>query len=108
MTHASRLRLALTAAITLIGLGTLSGVTLGQVATPAAGTPAAGIEGAVLGQAATPVVGTPVPVPEAPGQVNVNVFVEVNTSVGLGTVSTGERGIHIQRIGSCETGANNP
>lgn len=108
MPHVSLPRLTRIAAMSLVGLGTVSRLTFGHAATPAVGTPASGITRVALGVAATPVAGTPVPAQEAPGQVNVNVFVEVNTSLGLGTVSTGEQGIHIQRIDSCEARGDEP
>ena len=46
MIHATTVRLTLVAAMALVGLGTIGGVALGQVASPVAGTPVADAEDA--------------------------------------------------------------
>lgn len=130
MTHASISRLVFVAMIALAGLGTLGEVTLGQDASPTAETPISGSREVAPGQAATPVAGTPVPglaginaiVRDAAGNAigyatltegvedpgMVNVFVEVNTFVGLGDFTTGDHGIQVHESGACETEGEEP
>lgn len=130
MAHASISRLVFVAMMALAGLGALGGVALGQGASPTAETPISGSGEAALGQAATPVAGTPVPglagvnaiVRDAAGNAigsatlteavedkgMVNIVVEVNTFVGLGTLTTGEHGIQVHETGACETEGDEP
>jgi Cu/Zn superoxide dismutase len=122
--------LILVAAIALFGLGALMGMALGQPNSLAAETPNAETDDRVSDQLASPVAATPISAQRVldtifsgspasdvvdtaltestTGAGRVNVFVEVNTFVGLGTLSTGEHGIHVSEADSCETGENGP
>lgn len=121
---------ALVAALALFGLGALVGVVIAQTAASAAGASISSVAGETLNQTASPVAGTPVSERRVLDTVldgstasdvvdtaltgstteagPVNVFVEVNTFVGLGTLSTGEHGIHVQEPAACETGEDEP
>jgi Cu/Zn superoxide dismutase len=130
MAHTSFSRLALVAIVALVGFGTLGGITQGQVASPTAETPVSGSGEVVVDQVVSPVAGTPVSGQEGVNAIlrdaagnaigyatltkavedkgMVNIFVEVNTFVGLGTLTTGEHGIQVDETGACEAEGDAP
>lgn len=122
--------LLLVAALALFGLGVLLGTAFGKTDSLAAGTPDSSAEDLASSQAASPVAATPASArrlldaalsdsttsdivdtaltESTAGTDRVNIFVEVNTFVGFGTLSTGEHGIHVQEPAACETGEAGP
>lgn len=104
MLHPNVPRLALAAAMVVVGLAGAGGAALAQEASPLAGTPVSAGQGvdATLRDAEGNDVGYAALTEVAGGEVQINVYVEP------GTLEPGEHGIHLHETGVCDAEGDEP